>query len=253
MKVFNQLLNKARQRGAGHLVLLDPDKGSPENLAQTAVLCEQAGSDGFLLGGSLVASESMDVFVQRIKAETNLPVILFPGATVQLSALADAVLFLSLLSGRNPHYLIGEQVVAAPRIKAAGIETIGTGYLLVESGETTSVEYMSHTRPIPSNKPDLAAAHAMAAEMLGFQCIYLEAGSGAINPVPENMIKRVRKSVHLPLITGGGIRTAEQAEKSARAGSDFIVTGTVVESHSDLSVIKSLADAVHWKEKSLQI
>lgn len=246
MTAFGLLLTQARQRGSGHLVLLDPDKGTPETLAAIAQKCRNAGVDGLLMGGSLVSAEGLDPFVSAVKAASGLPVFLFPGGSYQLSRHADGLLFLSLLSGRNAHYLIGEQVIAAPRVKAMGLEAIGTGYLLIDGGAPTSVSFMSHTQPIPRNKADLAVAHAMAAELMGFGCLYLEAGSGADQPVPESTVVAVRRHVELPLIVGGGIRTPEAASLRARAGADFIVTGTIVEENNGAD-LRQLAEAIHWK------
>ncbi|MCK5146967.1 geranylgeranylglyceryl/heptaprenylglyceryl phosphate synthase [bacterium] len=247
MTDFNQLLDKVRERGCGHLVLLDPDKGTPEELGKTGMRCQESGVDGLLMGGSLMAADGLDDYVSTLKKCCDLPVFLFPGGSYQLSKYADGLLFLSLLSGRNPQYLIGEQVIAAPRIKAMGLKTVATAYLLIESGATTSVGFISNTQPIPRDKADLAVAHALAAEMLGFTCIYLEAGSGARQCVPEKMIGAVRKHVDLPLIVGGGIRTPEEASACARAGADFIVTGTIIEETDDNNFLRQLTDSIHWK------
>lgn len=247
MRAFHALLDKARAQGSGLLVLLDPDKGRPQDLAETAAVCQKAGVDGLLLGGSLVAADGLDDHASAIQAACDLPLWLFPGGGYQLTRHADGLLFLSLLSGRNPHYLVGEQVIAAPRVKALGIETVGTAYLLIESGATTSVGFISGTPPIPRAKPDLAVAHALAAEMMGFGCLYLEAGSGAELPVPVETVHAVRKHVGLPLIVGGGLRTPEAVAERAKAGADFIVTGTVVEERGDASLLTALAAAAHWK------
>ena len=210
-----------------------------------AKACEESGVDGLLVGGSLLLSEHFDDFVASLKKTVSIPVILFPGNGHQLSRHADALFFLSLLSGRNPHYLIGEQVHSAPRIRALGLEAISTAYLLVESGRTTSAQFMSDTRPLPSNKPDIAVAHALAAAYLGFRFIYLEAGSGAEHPVPDAMVQAVGGAVDLPVIVGGGIRTPEEAEKKVRAGASFIVAGTVFEGKGKHSLLRGFVDAVH--------
>jgi len=226
-------------------VLLDPDKGSIKELVHLAQNCQASGVDGLLIGGSLLFSNTLDTLVSEIKKVVSIPVILFPGDGRQLSKHADGLLFMSLLSGRNPHYLIGEQVLSAPTVHALGIETIATGYLLVESGKTTSVEYISHTKPIPQDKPEIAVAHALAAQFLGFQILYLESGSGAEQPVPIEMVQAVNQKVDIPLFVGGGIRTPEQAKACVEAGASFIVTGTVIEESNDLVLLQSMVDAIH--------
>ncbi|MBN2001081.1 phosphoglycerol geranylgeranyltransferase, partial [candidate division KSB1 bacterium] len=175
-------------------------------------------------------------------------VIIFPGSTKQISPYADAILFLSLISGRNPNVLIGEQVVAAPIIKSIGLEAIGTAYMFIESGNVTSAQFVSDTRPIPREKPDIAIAHALAAEYLGMKIIYLEAGSGAKYSVPEELVAAVKKYVSVPLIVGGGIRTPDEARKKVLAGAHFVVTGNVLEKNRDPGLIKAFADAIHVGE-----
>jgi putative glycerol-1-phosphate prenyltransferase len=150
-----------------------------------------------------------------------------------------------LISGRNPDHLIGNHVIAAPIIKRMGLEAISTGYMLIDGGNTTSAEFMSNTKPIPREKSDIAVAHALAAEMIGLKMIYLEAGSGAINSVPDEMIKKVSQYCSLPIIVGGGIRTPEEARKKVEAGASFIVTGTIIEQNSHGSLIKEFANAIH--------
>jgi phosphoglycerol geranylgeranyltransferase len=248
MSVYTRLLETSRARGAAHLVLIDPDKMDTASLAQLVVSATAADVDAFLVGGSLVVDDSFHECIRTIKRSTTLPVIIFPGAVSQISGDADAILFLSLLSGRNPEHLIGSQVVAAPIIKKLGLEAIATAYMLVESGRMTSAEFMSNTKPLPRNKPDIAVAHAMAAEMIGFKFIYLEAGSGAELSVPEDMIAAIRRYTDVPLIVGGGINTPAEARKKAAAGANFIVTGTVLEKNGDARLIKELASAVHHKE-----
>jgi putative glycerol-1-phosphate prenyltransferase len=173
--------------------------------------------------------------------------VIFPGGVMQISPSADAILFLSIISGRNPQHLIGDQVLAAPIVKRIGLEAISTAYMLVESGRTTSAEFMSNTQPLPRHKPDIAVAHAMAAEILGFKMIYLEAGSGAEQSVPEEMIGAIAKHCSVPLIVGGGLRTPDDARKKVQAGAKFIVTGTVLEKNDNVSLIKEFASAIHTK------
>jgi phosphoglycerol geranylgeranyltransferase len=173
-----------------------------------------------------------------------MPVILFPGDATQITAEADAILFLSLVSGRNPMNLIGEQVKGAPRIKEFGIEPISTAYMLVESGAVTSVEFMSNTRPLPRAKPMIAAAHALAAQYMGMRLIYLEAGSGAPQPIPDEMIATVREYVDIPIIVGGGIRDAATARRKLEAGADIIVTGNLLHEKSGTKVMEEIAKTV---------
>ncbi|MBT4154852.1 MAG: geranylgeranylglyceryl/heptaprenylglyceryl phosphate synthase, partial [Candidatus Marinimicrobia bacterium] len=164
----------------------------------------------------------------------------------QLNSYYDAMLFMSVISGRNPHYLIGEQVIAAPMVKDLGIETIPTGYMLMDGGAGSTVEFMSGTRPIPMNRPDIAVAHALAGQYLGMKLIYLEAGSGAKESVSESVIEAVTHNLDIPVIVGGGIRNGQIASEKVKAGASIIVTGTVIEENSNL--MSEITDAVHWKE-----
>lgn len=245
MKTFQKLLDIRKNRGAGYLILIDPDKIDHAKLPSFVREATEAGADGFLVGGSLLLSNEVDKLIQLIKSNTSLPVVIFPGSLFQISAAADAILFLLLISGRNPDHLIGNQVVASPIIKRLGLEAISTGYMLIESGKTTSAEFMSNTKPIPHNKPDIAVAHALAAEFIGMKLLYLDAGSGADVPVPDEMISRIAKHCSLPMIVGGGIRTPEAAREKVKAGASFIVTGTVIEQNSHHSLVREFAEAVH--------
>jgi phosphoglycerol geranylgeranyltransferase len=245
MTVYQQLLDIQSRRGAGYLVLIDPDKQSPAELAVFAKTCEEQDADGLLVGGSLLFNDHFDRAVEAVKKAVRIPVILFPGNGRQLSRHADAVLFMSLISGRNAHYLIGEQVVSAPLVRALGLEPISMGYMLVESGATTAAEFMSNTRPLPRNKPEIAAAHALAAEFLGMKCVYLEAGSGAEMSVPETVVGAVRRTVSIPILVGGGIRTPDEAGAKVMAGASFVVTGNVLERSDDARLIRGFADAIH--------
>jgi len=243
-KVFNAIKKQSAAGRAGYWVLLDPDDFLPKQAADIACHAQDAGADALLVGGSLIHTDHFDDFVQSIKKKSSLPVILFPGDSTQLSRHADAILFLSLISGRNPVNLIGEHVKAAPLIREYGIEPISTAYMLVESGSVTSVEFMSNTRPLPRNKPMIAAAHALAAQYMGMSMVYLEAGSGAPQPVPDDMIKLVRSYVDIPVIVGGGIRDAKTAKAKLRAGADIIVTGNLLRRKNGLSVMKEIARVV---------
>lgn len=245
MNVYQKLLDIRDGHGAGFFVLLDPDSADPEELAQKAAQCEEAGADALLIGGSLVLRDGFTEAVGSVRKSCSLPVIIFPGGPGQLSSEADALLFLSLISGRNPQRLIGDHVVAAPAVKRLGLETIPTGYMLISSGAPTAVEFMSDTRPLPRDKPDLAAAHALAGQYLGLKAIYLEAGSGAEASVPEELIARVRRWVDLPLIVGGGIRSPEEAAAKVLAGADFIVVGNAFEGDAEGSVMRRFCQEVH--------
>ena len=205
----------------------------------------RGGADAILIGGSLLLTSKFDTIVQSIREAADIPCIIFPGSTIQISRHADAILFLSLVSGRNPSYLIGEQVKAAPIIRQLQIESIPTGYMLIESGRVTSAEFMSNTRPIPRDKNDIAKATALAAEFLGMKLVYLEAGSGAEYAVTTEMISEVASYIDIPVIVGGGIRTPEQAAKCVAAGASFVVTGNVLEKKGGAQLIRSFAQAIH--------
>jgi phosphoglycerol geranylgeranyltransferase len=219
-------LNKSKP---GVFVLLDPDRTPINMVAQLTQSVSEQGIHGILLGTSLLVSPQFDAFVSAVKKHTDKPVILFPGGSHQISPHADAVFFLSLLSGRNAQFLVGEQVKAVFLVREYHLDVIPVGYILVESGNYTAVEYISNTRPIPRSKPEIAVAHALAGEYFGMKYIYLEAGSGAEKPVPIEMVKEVKQTISIPLIVGGGIRTAKDARTIIQAGADYIVLGSIVE------------------------
>lgn len=233
--IYPSLLD-ARLKGEKQLaVLIDPDKTDRKLITRLCELAAEGGVNYFLWGGSLVNETQAEYYLSFLRAHTKLPIILFPGSIYQLSAQADALLFLSMISGRNPELLIGQHVLAAPRIKRLNLEVIPTGYLYIDGGTTSSVGYMSNTQPIPANKPEIAQATALAGKYLGHRLIYLDAGSGAKNPVSTAMINAVRKEIDdLPLIVGGGIRHPEQAAMALRAGADCIVVGNSLEESPDL-------------------
>lgn len=233
----------ARQRGEKRLaILIDPDKLRLRRLEQVVELAVAAGVHYFFIGGSLVVNDMLDTVLSGIRERCSIPLVLFPGNSFQLSYRADALLFLSLISGRNPELLIGQHVIAAPFLKMSPLEIISTGYLLIDGGVQTAVQYMSNTYPIPANKDDIAVCTALAGELLGLKMIYLDAGSGARNAVPEGMIEAVRGAVSVPLLVGGGIRTPEQAAAKLRAGADMLVVGNAIE--QDPELIRELAAAV---------
>jgi putative glycerol-1-phosphate prenyltransferase len=224
-------------------VLVDPDKADVQHLEQLAILAHQGAIDIFLVGGSLLFTNHLQNTVDFLRKHTPVPVILFPGGSNQIYSGADAILLLSLISGRNPDFLIGRHVESAPLLRHSGLEIISTGYMLVDGGRGTTVSYISNTTPLLAHKPEIAAATAMAAEMLGMKCIYLEAGSGALQPVPTEVVKAVCASVNIPVITGGGIKTPEKAAENIAAGASLIVVGTAAE--KDTGLIASIAEAVH--------
>jgi len=238
-----QGLLEAKKNGEKRLaVLIDPDKTRTRHVDRIVDAASEGGVHYFFIGGSLVVNDMLDSVLAGIRERCSIPLVLFPGNSFQLSYRADAILFLSLISGRNPELLIGQHVVAAPFLRLSPLEVISTGYMLVDGGVQTSVQYMSNTYPIPANKTDIAVCTALAGEMLGLKMLYLDAGSGALNPVPEAMIEAVAGVVGVPLIVGGGIRTPEKALADLRAGADLLVVGTAVE--EDPGRIRELAAAV---------
>jgi len=219
---------------------VDPDKHDDASLTRIGKTAGPNGIDFILVGGSLI-SNPIDHVVSILKENTDVPVFLFPGSVMQISGNADGIFLLCLISGRNPEYLIGNHVIAAPVLKKSGLEIIPTSYILIENGRLTSVEYISNTRPIPADKVELAVATALAGEMLGHKLLYLEAGSGAIEPVKTNLIAEVKRNISIPMIVGGGIVKPDQVTAIYKAGADVIVIGTALE--NDESNLKILADA----------
>ena len=242
--VLNHFYETLKKHNAGYLVLIDPEQCEVEKCAKLAREVEHSGADAILLGGSFLTND-LDPIAKTLKQETRLPIVLFPGDSMHLTPYADAILYTSLISGRNPNYLIGEQVKAAPWIQRYALKPIPTAYMLIEGGSRTAVEFMSGTIPIPRDKPDIAGPHALAAEYLGMQMVYLEAGSGAAHPVPDEMIATVKNQITIPLIVGGGIRTPKIAAEKVAAGADFIVTGNILEENGSFELMQDFADAVH--------
>ncbi|MCF8299224.1 MAG: geranylgeranylglyceryl/heptaprenylglyceryl phosphate synthase [Saprospiraceae bacterium] len=241
MSLYNQILEKKDKKQ--FVVLVDPDKPSIKETELIAKSAVDANVDLFFIGGSLLTTNNLDLCIKILKDNSDIPVILFPGNTMQLSSKADAILFLSLISGRNPEMLIGRHVISAPYIKLANLEVISTGYMLIDSGKPTAVSYMSSSVPIPADKDDIAACTAMAGEMLGMKVIYMDAGSGASEQISDSMISMVKQSIDIPLIIGGGIRTPEIAVKACKAGADIVVVGNAIEKESNL--IKEISMAIH--------
>ena len=215
-------------------VLIDPDKPDMSLLDAQLNAIEEAKVPLIFFGGSLLTRFVLEEKLGYIKKRTTAKIVIFPGSVQQVSAQADAILFLSLISGRNPELLIGQHVLAAPMIKQTGLEVLSTGYMLIDGGRPTTASYISGSLPIPADKPDIAACTAMAGEMLGLQHIYLDAGSGAQNAVSAKMIATVRKEVNVPIIVGGGIRDAATAQESAKAGADVVVVGNITEKHPEI-------------------
>lgn len=224
-------------------VLIDPDKQNTNQLKSLVDLAHQSNIDFFFVGGSLLTNDSLNQCVSFLKKASNIPVILFPGNAMQVNKDADGILFLSLISGRNADMLIGKQVITAPVLKASNLEVIPTGYMLIESGKPTTASYMSNTTPIPHEKNDVAACTAMAGEMLGLKLIFMDGGSGAQNPISNDMIKKVRQSVDIPIIIGGGIDSGEKAVENCKAGADLIVVGNSIENKPEL--IFEISKAIH--------
>ncbi|NOR86091.1 MAG: geranylgeranylglyceryl/heptaprenylglyceryl phosphate synthase [Bacteroidales bacterium] len=234
MNIYSHILNKSKTGQKQIAVLVDPDKHHSSDFDSLAKNLAAHPIDYFLIGGSLLSKDLLDDCLQAFKNVTDIPLIIFPGGIMQVNGKADALLFLSLISGRNPELLIGKHVESVPYILDAGIETISTGYMLIDGGNMTTAQYISNTLPIPADKPEIASLTAKAGEMLGMKVVYLDAGSGANNSVPPAMIKSVRKAIDLPLIVGGGIRSAKQAKEKLDAGADLIIIGTILEKQPEL-------------------
>jgi phosphoglycerol geranylgeranyltransferase len=241
--IYHSITEKKKQGKKSFAVLIDPDKVNKPMLDELIELAIAAKVDYLLVGGSLVISNHLDECVQHIKQHCDIPVILFPGSPSQISKYADALLYLSLISGRNPELLIGQHVVSAPFVRQSGLEIMPTGYIVVDGGAPTTVSYISNAAPVPADKNEIAMCTAMAGEMLGMKLIYMDSGSGAKRPIAESMIEAVAKSISTPLIIGGGISDPEKAYLNCKAGADVIVVGNAIEKNAAL--IKEMSDAVH--------
>jgi putative glycerol-1-phosphate prenyltransferase/phosphoglycerol geranylgeranyltransferase len=226
-------------------VLLDPDSSKSDAFGETGKMAFDAGADLLFVGGSLMGNANLPKKVAELKSSIKIPVVLFPGGASQVVPGFDAMLFTSLVSGRNPQYLIEEQLRGGLMVKALGMETLPTAYILINSGPATAVEYISNTKAIPANKPKLTMAHAIASELMGMRWAYLEAGSGAEEPVPLEHISLTRKATKLNIIAGGGITTPEDATARVKAGANVIVTGTIWEKNADINLMKEFAKAIH--------
>ena len=246
MSVFDKLTKAVKDKGAGFIILIDPDRKNDKKLETLVENANRSDVDAIFVGGSLMMDGGYHDRVARIKDVAKIPVIFFPGGVGQINEYYDAMLFMSVISGRNPHYLIGEQVIAAPIVKDLALEAIPTGYMLLDGGSATTVEFMSGSLPIPLDRPDIAVAHALAGQYLGMKLLYLEAGSGAKYPVPIETIKQVASETNVSLIVGGGIRTPKAAAERVKAGASFIVAGTAIEKSSEL--MDEFSAAVHFRD-----
>src|SRR6476469_3518883 len=243
MPVYQSLVDKKKSGYKSFAVLIDPDKVTKDSLLETVQLAVVAKVDYIFAGGSLVISDHLDECISQIRESCDIPVLLFPGSPSQISRKADALLYLSLISGRNADLLVGQHVVSAPFVRKSGLEIISTGYMVIDGGAATTVSYISNAAPLPADKPDIAMCTAMAGEMLGMKMIYMDSGSGAKRPINDSMIQAVAKNISVPLVVGGGITTPEKAYLNCKAGADVIVVGNAIE--KDLSLIKEMAAAIH--------
>jgi phosphoglycerol geranylgeranyltransferase len=241
--IYHSLTERKLQGKKSFAVLIDPDKVDNAVTEKLIKMAVAAKVDYFLVGGSLVISHYLDECVQLIRKNCNIPTILFPGSPNQLSKHADALLYLSLISGRNADLLIGQHVISAPVVKQSGLQIMSTGYMVIDGGAPTTVSYISNATPIPADKNEIAMCTAMAGEMLGMKLIYMDAGSGAKRPITESMIQKVASCITVPLIIGGGITEPEKAYLNCKAGADVIVVGNAIEKNTAL--IKEMAAAVH--------
>lgn len=241
-KILSKLEDFKKQQKKSFALLIDPDNIDEVQCLELIHLAKQASVDFLFVGGSLITGNNLGMVVEIAKAHTEIPVILFPGSSLHIDSEADAILFLSLISGRNPDFLIGQHILAAPILKKSSLEILSTGYMLVDTGRQTTVSFISNTTPIPYDKPTVAACIAMAGEMLGLKLIYMDGGSGAEKPISPQMIQAVSKSIEVPLIVGGGINSSEKALSALRAGADVIVVGNAIE--KDFLLVEKIAKTV---------
>lgn len=243
MDIYNNILISKKRGKKLFSILIDPDKQDAKTLITIVEKAKKVKTDFFFVGGSLLTNNNLDKCIETLKDNSDIPVVLFPGNAMQVNDKADAILFLSLISSRNPEMLIGKQVITAPILKQSLLEIMPTGYMLIDSGEPTTASYMSNSTPIPRNKSSIAACTALAGEMLGLKLIFMDGGSGAKIPISAKMIKTVRKVINCPLIVGGGIDSAEKAVENIKAGADIIVVGNAIE--KDDGLISKIANAIH--------
>ncbi|MEQ6122077.1 geranylgeranylglyceryl/heptaprenylglyceryl phosphate synthase [Reichenbachiella sp. MALMAid0571] len=250
--ILLELIDKKKNGIKSFAVLIDPDKVDDlSSVIKLVNLCVENKVDYIFVGGSLIVNDNFSNVISTIKSNSNIPTIIFPGNNIQIDPSADAILFLSLISGRNPDMLIGQHVLSAPILKRSKLEVIPTGYMLINSGNQTSASYMSNTTPIPANKPTIASSTAMAGEMLGLQMIYLDAGSGAHEPVSQKIISNVKRCIDIPLIVGGGINSVGKANNAIEAGADLIVIGNAIEKNQSLLI--GVSDKINSMNRALNI
>ena len=243
MDLYKNILQKKEQGKKLFAILIDPDKQKNSELLLIIKKANESNVDYFFVGGSLLTNDNLNDCIKTIKDNSKIPVILFPGNAMQINQNADGILFLSLISGRNPDLLIGKQVITAPILKQTDLEVVSTGYLLIDSGRPTTASYMSNTMPIPRDKIGIATSTAIAGEYLGLKLIYMDGGSGAEQPITIDMIKKVSSSIKIPLIIGGGICSSKKAIENCKAGADLIVVGNAIE--TDPSLISDISQAIH--------
>ena len=242
MDLYKSILVSKKQSKKLFAILIDPDKQKNSDLLLIIKNANKSKVNYFFVGGSLLINDNLNDCIKTIKENSKIPVILFPGNTMQINPKADGILFLSLISGRNPDLLIGKQVISAPILKQTELEIISTGYMLIDSGKATTASYMSNTVPIPREKNAIATSTAIAGQYLGMKLIYMDGGSGAEQPITKNMIKEVSNCIDIPLIIGGGICNAKKAIENCEAGADLIVVGNAIE--KDPSLILDISQAI---------
>ena len=243
MNIYKKITVNRKANKKSFALLIDPDKQNKNQLLSIIEKANDAKTDYFFVGGSLLTNDSLDLCLNTLKENSTIPIVLFPGNAMQVNDKADGILFLSLISGRNAEMLIGKQVITAPILKQSSLEVLPTGYILIDSGKQTTVSYMSNTTPIPADKDTIAACTAMAGEMLGLQVMYMDAGSGAKTPIPEAIIGAVKKYTDCPVIVGGGIKTKEHVEAACKGGADVVVVGNAIE--KDETLMELMTSAVH--------
>ena len=234
MNIYKKITQSKKNGKKLFAILIDPDKQDAKDLLKIIEKCNSTKVDMFFVGGSLLTNDYLKNCITTIKNNSKIPVVLFPGNAMQVDEQADAILFLSLISGRNAEMLIGKQVITAPILKKSSLEVIPTGYMLIDSGKQTTVSYMSNTTPIPHDKEQVAKCTALAGEMLGLKMIFMDGGSGALNPISTKMIRSVSKTIDVPLIIGGGINSGKKAIENCKAGADIIVVGNAIEKNERL-------------------
>ena len=234
MNIYKKITQSKKNGKKLFAILIDPDKQDTKDLLKIIEKCNSTKVDMFFVGGSLLTNDYLKNCITTIKNNSKIPVVLFPGNAMQVDEQADAILFLSLISGRNAEMLIGKQVITAPILKKSSLEVIPTGYMLIDSGKQTTVSYMSNTTPIPHDKEQVAKCTALAGEMLGLKMIFMDGGSGALNPISTKMIRSVSKIIDVPLVIGGGINSGKKAIENCKAGADIIVVGNAIEKNERL-------------------